>query len=103
MSNFIVNLGDNNMDYISDQPNYEEADDYVPRSPGPHFQSSDTPSDTSSNTPFMPSSGFAGTSSSRGSKRKGPTLDGFDENFALLNTNLQQCVSSMKDENENAS
>jgi len=51
----------------------------------------------------MPSSGFAGTSSSRGSKRKGPTLDGFDENFALLNTNLQQCVSSMKDENENAS
>ncbi|ESW06728.1 hypothetical protein PHAVU_010G071400 [Phaseolus vulgaris] len=103
MSNFSVNLGDNNMDYIPDQPNYEEADDYVPRSPAPHFKSSDTPSDTPSNTPTMSSTGFAGTSSSRGSKRKGPTMDGIDEHFSLLNTNLQQCVSSMKDGNENAS
>ena len=30
-------------------------------------------------------------------------MDGIDEHFALLNTNLQQCVSSMKDGNENAS
>ena len=30
MSNFSVNLGENNMDYIPEQPNYEEADDYVP-------------------------------------------------------------------------
>ena len=95
MSNLSVNLGDNNMDYIPKQPNYEEAYDYVPRSPAPHFQSSDTP--------FMPSAGSTGTSSSRGSKRKDPTMDGIDEHFALLNTNLQQCVSSMKDENENAS
>jgi len=103
MSNFNVNLRDNNMDYIPHQPNYEEADDYVPQSPGPHFRSSDTPSETSSNTPSMPSAGFAGTSSSRGSKRKGPTMDDIDEHFELLNTNLQQCVSSMKDGNENAS
>jgi len=103
MSNFSVNLGDNNMDYIPEQPNYEEADDYVPRSPAPQFQSSDTPSDTPSNTPSMSSVGSAGTSSSRGSKRKGPTMDDIDEHFAMLNTNLQQCMSSMKDGNENAS
>jgi len=93
----------NNMDYIPDQPNYEEVDDYVPRSPAPYFQSSDTPSDTPSNTPSMSSAGSAGTSSSRGSKRTVPTMDDIDEHFALLNTNLQQCVSSMKDGNENAS
>jgi len=103
MSNFSVNLGDNKMNYIPNQPNYEEADDYVPRSPGPYVQSSDTPSDTPSNTPFMLSAGSAGTSSSRGSKRKGPIMDGIDEHFALLNNNLQQCVSSMNDGNENAS
>ena len=91
------------MDYIPEQPNYEEADDYVPRSPAPHFQSSDTPSDTLSNTPSMLSAGSAGTSSSQGSKRKDPTMDDIDEHFAMLNTNLQQCVSSMKDGNENAS
>jgi len=56
-----------------------------------------------SNTPSMPSVGSAGTSSSRGSKRKGPTIDDIDEHFAMLNINLQQCVSSMKDGNENAS
>jgi len=82
MSNLSVNLGDNNKDYIPDQPNYEEADDYVPQSPDPHFQSSDTPSDTPSNTPSIPSTGSAGTFSSRGSKRKGPTMDGIDEHFA---------------------
>jgi len=91
------------MDYIPEQPNYEEADDYFPRSPAPHFQSSDTPSDTPSNTSSMPSASSAGTSSSRGSKRKGPTMDGIDEHFAMLNTNLQQDVASMKDGNENAS
>ena len=32
ISNFSVNLDDNNMDYIPEQPNFEEADDYVPRS-----------------------------------------------------------------------
>ncbi|ESW10229.1 hypothetical protein PHAVU_009G191700 [Phaseolus vulgaris] len=31
ISNFNVNLDDNNMDYILEQPNFEEADDYVPR------------------------------------------------------------------------
>ncbi|KAK8473516.1 hypothetical protein PHAVU_001G156300 [Phaseolus vulgaris] len=103
MTNFSVNLGENNMDYIPEQPNFEEADDYVPRSPAAQFQSSDTPSDTPSNTPSMSSAGSAGTSSSRGSKRKGPTMYGIDEQFAMLNTNLQQCVSSMKDGNENAS
>ena len=103
MTNFSVNLGENNMDYIPEQPNFEEADDYVPRSPAPQFQSSDTPSDTPSNTHSMPSAGSAGTSSSRGSKRKGLSMDGIDEQFAMLNTNLQQCVSSMKDGNENAS
>ena len=91
------------MDYIPEQSNFEEADDYVPRSPAPQFQSSDTPSDTPSNTPSMSSTGSAGTSSSRGSKRKGPTMYDIDEQFAMLNTNLQQYVSSMKDENENAS
>ena len=30
-------------------------------------------------------------------------MDDIDEHFALLNTNLQQCVSSIKDGNENAS
>ena len=29
-------------------------------------------------------------------------MDGIDEHFALLNTNLQQCVLSMKDGNQNA-
>jgi len=53
INNFSVNLDDNNMNYIPEQPNFEKADDYVPRSPAPHIQSSDTPS--------MPS---AGTSSS---------------------------------------
>ena len=57
MTNFSVNLGENNMDYIPEQPNFEEADDYVPRSPAAQFQSSDTPSDTPSNTPSMPSAG----------------------------------------------
>ena len=42
MTNFSVNLGENNMDYIPEQPNFEEADDYVPRSPAAQFQSSDT-------------------------------------------------------------
>jgi len=63
LSNFSVNLGENNMDYIPEQPNYEEANDYVPRSPAPQFQSSDTPSDTPSNTHSMSSVGSAGTSS----------------------------------------
>ncbi|ESW13068.1 hypothetical protein PHAVU_008G165300 [Phaseolus vulgaris] len=103
MTNFSVNLGENSMDYIPEQPNFEEADDYVPRSPAPQFQSSNTPSDTPSNAPSMPSAGSAGTSSSRGSMRKDPTMDDIDEQFAMLNTNLQQCVSSMKDGNENAS
>jgi len=31
ISNINVNLDDNNMDYIPEQPNFEEADDYVPR------------------------------------------------------------------------
>ena len=78
------------MDYIPEQPNYEEADDYIPRSPAPHFQSSDTPLDTPSNTPSMSSAGSVGTSSSRGSKRKGTTMDDIDEHFSMLNTNLQQ-------------
>jgi len=30
-------------------------------------------------------------------------MDDIDEHFALLNTNLQQCVSLMKNGNENAS
>jgi len=64
--NFSVNLDDNNMNYIPEQPNFEEADDYVPRSPAPHIESSDTHSDTPSNTPSMPFVGFTGTSSSRG-------------------------------------
>jgi len=29
-------------------------------------------------------------------------MDEIDEHFALLNTNLQQCVSSMKDGNQNS-
>ena len=70
ISNFSVNLDDNNMDYIPEQPNFEEADDFVPRSPAPHIQSNDTPSNTPSNTPFMPSTG---TSSSRDRKEKGPS------------------------------
>jgi len=92
INNFSVNLDDNNMDYILDQPNIEEVDDNDPRSPAPNIQSSDTPS--------MPFVGFADTFSSRRSKRKGPTMDGIDEHFALLNTNIQQCVSSMKHGNQ---
>jgi len=53
ISNFSVNLNDNIMDYIPEHPNFEEADDYVPRSPVPHIQSIDTLSDTPSNTPFI--------------------------------------------------
>ena len=30
-------------------------------------------------------------------------MDDIDEHFAMLNTNLQQCVSLMKDGNENSS
>jgi len=30
-------------------------------------------------------------------------MDEIDDHFALLNTNLQQCVSSMKDGNQNTS
>jgi len=96
ISNFSVNLDDNNMDYILEQQNFEEVDDYIPRSPASHIQSSDT----LSNTPSMSFAGSTGTSSSRGSKRKGPTMDKIDEHFALLNTNIQQCVSSMKDGNQ---
>ena len=70
MSNFSVNLDDNNMDYIPEQPNFEDVDDYVPRSLVPHIQSSDTPSNTPFDTPSnilsMPFAGFAGTSSSLG-------------------------------------
>jgi len=102
------------MDYIPNQSNFEDANDYIPRSPAPHIQSSDTPSntpsdipsnthsETPSNTPSMPFAGSAGTSSSRGSKRKGPTMDGIDEHFALLNKNIQQCVSSIKHGNHTA-
>ena len=82
------------MDYIPEQPNFEEADDNVPRSLDSHIQSSDTHSDTPSNTHSMPS---AGTTPSQGSKRKRHTMDGIDEHFALLNTNIQ--LSSMKDGN----
>jgi len=31
ISNFSVNLDDNNMDYISDQPTFKDAYDYVQR------------------------------------------------------------------------
>jgi len=58
------------MDYITEQPNFEEVDDYVPRSPAPHIQSSETPSDTPSNTPSMRSALSAATSSNQ--KEKGP-------------------------------
>ena len=86
MTNFSVNLGENNMDYSPEIPDFEEANDYIPRSPGPQFQSNDTPSDTPSNTPSMSSAGSASTSSSRGSKRKGPSMDDIDEQFAMLNS-----------------
>jgi len=66
ISNFNVNLDDNNMDYILEQPNFEEADDYAPRSPAPHIQSNNTPFGTPSNTPSIPFAGSVGTSSSRG-------------------------------------
>ncbi|ESW30631.1 hypothetical protein PHAVU_002G169500 [Phaseolus vulgaris] len=78
MTNFSVNLGENNMDYIPEQPNFEEADDYVPRSPAPQFQSSDTPLDTPSNTHSMPSAGSMTSSSHKRNRTrngKSPTED----------------------------
>ena len=36
-------------------------------------------------------------------KGKGPTMDEIDEHFALLNTNIQQCVSSVKHGNQTTS
>jgi len=56
-----------------------------------HVQSTDNPS----NTPSAPSQPSSGTSSSRGSKRKDPMVDVIENQFNMLNTNLQNCVASM--------
>ena len=73
ISNFSVNLEDNNMDYIPEQPNF-----YA----------------------FCKLCGHILISRI---KKKRPNMDEIDEHFALLNTNLQQCVSSIKDGSQNAS
>ena len=51
--------------------NFHVADHKLPRSLVQHVESIDSPG----NTPFAPSQSSGGTSSSRGSKRKGPMVD----------------------------
>jgi len=70
-----VELGDHNMNYI----------------PVAHVQSIDSPC----NTPFAPSQPSGGTSPSSGSKRKGTMVDVIENQFNMLNMNLQNCVASM--------
>ena len=94
--NLSVDLGDHNMDYISEPPEFNVADHELPCSPVAHVQSTDSPS----NTPSAPSQPSGGTSSSRGSKRKGPMVDVIENQFNMLNTNLQNCVASMNRGND---
>jgi len=68
----------------------------LPCSPVTHVQSIDSPI----NTPSAPSQPSGGTSSSRGSKRKGPMVDVIENQFNMLNTNLQNCLASMNRGND---
>jgi len=94
--NLSVDLGDHNMDYIPELLEFNVADHKLPCSPIAHVQSIDSPS----NTPFAPSQPSGGTSSSRGSKRKCPMVDVIENQFNMLNTNLQNCVASMNRGND---
>ncbi|ESW26366.1 hypothetical protein PHAVU_003G113600 [Phaseolus vulgaris] len=99
MENIRVNLSDNNMDYIPkplefDAPDAPDED--LPRSPGPHVESTNSPSNTQS-TPFQATSE---TSSSKGSKRKAPMVDVIENQFSMLNNNLAVFGSYMKHGNE---
>jgi len=69
--NLSADLGDHHMDYIPEPPEFNVADHKLPCSPVVHVQSTYSPS----NTPSAPSQPSGGTSSSRGSKRKGPMVD----------------------------
>jgi len=68
--NLSVDLGHHNMDYILEPPEFNVADHELPCSLVAHVQSTDSPS----NTPSAPSQQYGGTSSCRGSKRKGPMI-----------------------------
>jgi len=86
-----VDLGGHNMDYIPKLPEFHATDHELPRSFVAHVQSTGSPG----NTPSAPSQPSGGTFSSRGSKRKGLMVDVIENQFNMLNTNLQNCVASM--------
>jgi len=86
--NLSVDLGDHNMDYIPEPPEFHAINHELPCSPVAHVQSTDNPS----NSPFAPSQPSGRTSSSRGSKRKGPMVDVIKNQFNMLNMNLQNCA-----------
>jgi len=76
---------------ILESPEFHAADYELPRSLVPHLESTNS----TSNTPFALSQPSARTSSSRESKRKGLMVDVIENQFAMLNMNLQDCVASI--------
>jgi len=97
--NLRVNLSDNNMDYIPQPPKFDAPDapdEDLPRSPGPHVESTNSPSNTKS----TPSQTTGETSSLKGSKRKAPMVDVIENQFSMLNNNLVVFGSYMKHGNE---
>ncbi|KOM34714.1 hypothetical protein LR48_Vigan02g086400 [Vigna angularis] len=72
-----------NMEYIPEEPTYQEYRDPTPPSPPPSVDEYG-PGQTQS-VPSVPS---GGTSSSRGSKRKAPMVDVIDAQFDKLTTSL---------------
>ncbi|KAG2391249.1 uncharacterized protein HKW66_Vig0129900 [Vigna angularis] len=72
-----------NMEYIPEEPTYQEYRDPTPPSPPPSVDEY-SPGQTQS-VPSVPS---GGTSSSRGSKRKAPMVDMIDAQFDKLTTSL---------------
>jgi len=64
--------------------------------PEPHVESTNSPSNTQS----TPSKATGGTSSSKGSKRKAPMVDVIENQFSMLNNNLDVFGSYMKHGNE---
>ena len=83
------------MDYIPEPSEFDAPDapnEDLPCSPGPHVESTNSPSNTQS----TPSQTTGETSSSKGSKRKAPMVDVIENQFSMLNNNLAVFGSYMK-------
>ncbi|KOM38600.1 hypothetical protein LR48_Vigan03g198200 [Vigna angularis] len=72
-----------NLEYIPEEPTYQEYRDPTPPSPPPSVDEY-----SPGQTQFVPSVPSGGTSSSRGSKRKAPMVDVINAQFDKLTTSL---------------